>query len=66
MKIMVNGEEKELPDNSTVMQLLTLLKLNNDVVAVERNEVIVPRKEHSQTTLNAGDQIEVVHFVGGG
>jgi sulfur carrier protein len=35
-------------------------------VAVERNREIIPRAQHGSATLNDGDLIEVVHFVGGG
>ncbi|HJP68144.1 MAG TPA: sulfur carrier protein ThiS [Sphingomicrobium sp.] len=35
-------------------------------VAVERNLEIVPRAELSQTSIEDGDQFEIVHFVGGG
>jgi thiamine biosynthesis protein ThiS len=35
-------------------------------VAVEHNGEIVPRTVWAETTLNAGDRLEVVHFVGGG
>jgi hypothetical protein len=35
-------------------------------VAVEHNGEIVPRAVWAKTTLNAGDRLEVVHFVGGG
>jgi thiamine biosynthesis protein ThiS len=35
-------------------------------VAVEHNGEIVPRAGWAGTTLNGGDRLEVVHFVGGG
>ena len=37
-----------------------------DRVAVELNRDIVPRDRWAETTLNEGDRLEVVHFVGGG
>ena len=40
--------------------------LKVDRIAVERNGAIVPRGEWSGVTLEAGDRLEVVHFVGGG
>ena len=36
------------------------------LVAVERNREIIPRAQHAIATLNEGDTLEVVHFVGGG
>jgi thiamine biosynthesis protein ThiS len=66
MRLVVNGEERQVEASTTVTQLLALLGLGNTLVAVERNEEIVPRAKHQATTLQEGDRIEVVHFVGGG
>jgi sulfur carrier protein len=66
MQIEVNGEARELADGSTVLRLLEVLGLAETLVAVERNEEVVPRAEHARCVLAAGDKIEVVHFVGGG
>lgn len=65
MKITVNGNTTEVPDGLTVSALITHLALQGPV-AVERNRDVVPRAEHPSTTLRDGDQIEIVHFVGGG
>jgi len=65
MKIIVNGNATELPDGLTVTTLVEHLGLQGPV-AVERNRDVVPRAEHAPTTLSDGDQIEIVHFVGGG
>ena len=65
MKITVNGNALELPDGTTVTGLIAHLGLQGPV-AVERNRDVVPRAEHASTPLNEGDQIEIVHFVGGG
>ena len=40
--------------------------LPGDRVAVEHNGEIVPRSNWTETALNNGDRLEVVHFVGGG
>lgn len=66
MKLLVNGESKELPDGTTVSGLLADLGLLGVLVAVERNKAIVPRATHPDTALDDGDVVEVVHFVGGG
>ena len=47
-------------------QLLVALGLGDTLVAVERNEEVVPRAQHESTELAEGDRVEVVHFVGGG
>lgn len=66
MHIQLNGEPFELPDGSTVLALLTRLDLVGRRVAVELNLDIVPRSQHESTALNEGDQVEVVHAIGGG
>lgn len=66
VRIEVNGEAKQVEDGITVRALLDVLRLGNTLVAVERNEEIVPRAEHATCALMDGDRIEVVEFVGGG
>lgn len=62
----MNGESRELPDGATVGDLLRLLGVESARVAVEKNRDIVPRARHAETALVEGDEVEVVHFVGGG
>ena len=66
MRIQLNGESFELPDGATVAALLTRLDLAGRRIAVELNLDIVPRSQHEATTLSEGDQVEVVHAIGGG
>ncbi|EPJ82251.1 thiamine biosynthesis protein ThiS [Pseudomonas syringae] len=66
MHIQLNGEPLELPDGETVLALLTRLDLAGRRVAVELNLDIVPRSQHVSTVLSDGDQVEVVHAIGGG
>jgi len=66
MTIHLNGEPHEVPEGLTLAGLLEWLKLPADRVAVERNLSIVPRDRWTETRMEAGDRLEVVHFVGGG
>ena len=66
MRLVVNGEERQVDLSTTVTQLLASLGLADTLVAVERNEEVVPRAHHESTELDEGDRVEVVHFVGGG
>lgn len=66
MRIQLNGEAFELPDNQSVADLLQRLDLVGRRVAVELNLDIVPRSQHASTLLAEGDQVEVVHAIGGG
>jgi len=65
IQIRLNGEDRSLP-TCTVAALLDHLSLDTRKVAVERNKTIVPRSLYSQTALADRDQIEIVHFIGGG
>lgn len=64
--IQVNAEPQTVQSGETVAGLLKKLGKNPQYLAVERNRVLVRRAEHSQTTLQAGDMIEIVTLVGGG
>ncbi|WP_313739593.1 sulfur carrier protein ThiS [Pseudomonas sp.] len=66
MRIQLNGEPYELPSGESVAALLARLELTGRRVAVELNQNIVPRSQHDGTLLVEGDQVEVVHAIGGG
>jgi sulfur carrier protein len=66
VKIVLNGEVREVAPAITISALLEELGLESSRVAVEQNREIVPRRDHARTAVAEGDQIEVVHFVGGG
>jgi sulfur carrier protein len=66
MQITVNGKAVDLPDNSTIMNLLEQLDMTTGRLAVELNTEIVPRSQHSSATLKHGDAVEIVHAIGGG
>ena len=66
MQLQINGQPRDLPDGLTVASLLSLLEIKAPRVAVEVNAEVVVKARHAQTALRAGDQIEIVTFVGGG
>jgi sulfur carrier protein len=66
MEVTVNGAKREVPDGLSVRGLVEHLGLTEGPVAVEVNRAIVPRAQHAEHRVAAGDVIEVVHFVGGG
>lgn len=66
LTIILNGESRSLPQAMTVAGMLAHFGLPNEGVAVERNRVIVPKSRHAEEHLSDGDQIEMIHFVGGG
>lgn len=66
MTITLNGEPKQITETLSIRALLADIGLDPAKVAVERNREIVPRAAFASTTLENGDQIEIVHFIGGG
>ncbi len=66
MRIVVNGDEREVAANITVQELLADLDVKTRAVAVERNLEIVPAAAHNECTLCEGDRLEIVTLVGGG
>lgn len=66
MQIRVNGAPFELPEGSTVVDLLGMLDMAERRVAVEVNRAIVPRSQHPNHALTTDDRVEIVHAIGGG
>ncbi|MEH3158733.1 MAG: sulfur carrier protein ThiS [Sphingomonas taxi] len=64
--ITVNGEHKRVAAGLTLADLATELGLVPEKVAVERNLEVVPRSTLKDVCVEDGDDIEIVHFVGGG
>ena len=66
MRLMINGEARDVAAATTIEALVSLLGLDRRKLAVERNLEIVPRSAFAATALADGDRIEIVAFVGGG
>jgi thiamine biosynthesis protein ThiS len=66
MEILLNGQRRAIREASTIRFLIEQLGLNPAQVAVEVNRQLVTRTRWSEHVLKSGDQVEVVHFVGGG
>jgi sulfur carrier protein len=65
MNVKVNGEDREIASGTTVRELVQQFKLTPEKVAIEINRRLVRAEKYDQP-LNAGDEIEIVTFVGGG
>jgi sulfur carrier protein len=66
MKIVLNGESREVAATLSLAQLLEQSGYGARRVAVEVNREIVPRSLHAQHGLAEGDRIEIVQAIGGG
>jgi thiazole synthase len=66
ISITLNGEPKQCRTGMTIADLAADIGLDPAKVAVERNREIVPRSTLAGVAIADGDEIEIVHFVGGG
>ncbi|WP_243038994.1 sulfur carrier protein ThiS [Dyella sedimenti] len=66
MHITLNGSPRDCAPATTIIQLLQEAGYGAKRVAVEVNREIVPRSLHASHTLAEGDQVEIVHAIGGG
>jgi thiazole synthase len=66
MHLTINGEQKKFDPPMTVEQLLGEIGLDSRKVAVERNLEIVPKSNYAGISLDDGDRLEIIHFIGGG
>ncbi|MCF8706870.1 sulfur carrier protein ThiS [Rhizorhapis sp. SPR117] len=64
--IRINGEHRRVRDGLTLAELASELGFVPEKVAVERNLEVVPRSTLAQVRVEDGDELEIVHFVGGG
>lgn len=64
--VTLNGDSREIDGGQTVKQLLESLDLHPGLVVVERNRAILERDRYGEVEVEAGDVLELVHFVGGG
>ena len=67
MKLIMNGKEDNLAEGLTISQLLIEQEVKMpEMVSVELNGQILKRSEFESTTLNEGDKVEFLYFMGGG
>ncbi|MDD2892942.1 MAG: sulfur carrier protein ThiS [Halothiobacillaceae bacterium] len=66
MQIFLNGEAHNLPEHSSVADLIEQLGLSGQRLAIELNGDIAPRSQHATLELKDGDKVEIVRAIGGG
>lgn len=66
IQIQINGETKSIAPGMSIRDLLLDLNVKENRVAVEHNREIVKPDRWEETKIRHGDELEVVHFVGGG
>ena len=66
MQVKVNGKAAELPDDSSVKDLLLARELSVDVVIIELNGEIINRGKWESLKLNPDDSLEIIRIISGG
>jgi sulfur carrier protein len=66
MKLVVNGNRKEIAQGATVADLVSEMETPPSGVAVAVNGEVVPRRGWAKASLNEGDHVEVLTAIGGG
>ena len=66
IEITVNGRSTTIARGLSVLDLLHALDIKPDRVAVELNRTIVKQRDWTSASVEAGAEVEIVHFVGGG
>jgi len=64
--VTVNGESRELPDNTTLLSLMSTLNIKVKIMAAAINMEVVKKSDWDSRVLADGDRVELLHFVGGG
>ncbi len=66
VEVQVNGKARRVREGATLLELLAELNVPPDRVVIEQNLKIVRRDQFADACVQAGDQVELVYFVGGG
>jgi sulfur carrier protein len=65
MQVTINGKTEEI-SGGTVLDLLQAKKIEPHMVAVEINDAVLDRNHLATTSLNNGDRVEFLFYMGGG
>jgi thiamine biosynthesis protein ThiS len=66
IEIVVNGEKRTIPGEASVLDVLRVLGIQPERVAVEKDGLIVRKANWAATLVQGGATLEIVQFVGGG
>ena len=66
IKIRINGKERLIEENISLLKLIKILKIPVKKVAIELNHEIMDKKKLNKKMMRKNDKIEIVHFIGGG
>ena len=66
MQVLINGETRKIESDLNLRELLAKLELPTERIAIELNKDVNRKKDWDAIKISDADQIEIIHFVGGG
>ena len=66
MNIFVNQKKIIISKESTIINILANLDIEDKYLAVEINETILPKSEYAKYIIQENDKIEIINAIGGG
>ena len=66
MNIFVNQKKIIISKESTIINILANLDIEDKYLAVEINEIIIPKSEYDKYIIQENDKIEIINAIGGG
>ena len=66
MQVKINGAVDEIPDNSSIRDVLTARKIHVDTVIIALNDEIIKREQWESWKLNSNDRLDIIRIMGGG
>lgn len=66
LHLIINGQEREIKDIKSLAELVRELDISVPHFAVAVNSQVISKSEYDSTVIRDGDNIEIVHAVGGG
>ena len=66
IQVFINGKKKYFNKNNNLFSLLNFFKIEKNGIAIEINQIVIPKSQYKNKIIKRGDQIEIVQFIGGG
>ena len=66
IRVRLNGKDCEIQPGLSIHALVESLDFNPQLIVVELNREILAKERLEEIKVSEGDQVELVHFVGGG
>lgn len=66
MRVKINGAVDEIPDNSSIRDIIMAKKVPESMMVVALNGEVIRREQWESLKLKADDVLEMIRIIGGG